>query len=408
MHILFLSDNFSPEVNASASRVYERACYWVKWGHQVTVITCAPNFPQGKVYSGYKNKWYQVEMMDGIRVIRVKTFIAKNSGFLLRIIDFLSFMLMAFFAGLFQKKPDVIVATSPQFFTAVAGWALAGVKRKPFIFELSDLWPASIIAVGAMRKSFLIRRLEKLELFLYRRATAIVALTQAFKDDLISRGIAAEKISVVINGVDLQRFHSISKPIDLIEKYSLQNKFIFGYMGTHGMAHDLMNVLNAAELLKDKDICFLLVGDGAEREMLMDNAKQRGLQQVIFIPPQKKSDMNKYWSLCDIALVHLKNDPVFSTVIPSKIFEAMAMKLPILLVAPQGEASEIIEMEDVGLWIPAGNPEIFAKTVEHLATNKIICETLAQRSYHAASRYSREFQAKSMLEVMQKHEEGGI
>ena len=166
MHILFLTDNFPPEVNASASRVFERACYWVAWGHQVTVLTCAPNFPDGKIFSGYKNKWYQVEEMNGIRVVRVKTFITVNKGFLLRIIDFLSYMFMAIIAGIVQKKPDVIVATSPQFFAAVGGWFLGKLKRKPFVFELGDLWPASIRVVMDKPESRVLDLIEKLELFL--------------------------------------------------------------------------------------------------------------------------------------------------------------------------------------------------------------------------------------------------
>ena len=127
MNILLITDNFYPEGNAIASRVYERARYWVKWGAQVTIITSAPNFPEGKLYPGYKNKWYQTEQLDGINVIRVKTFICANKGFFLRILDFLSFMISAFFVGLRQKKPDVIVTTSPQFFGAIAACVVAKI-----------------------------------------------------------------------------------------------------------------------------------------------------------------------------------------------------------------------------------------------------------------------------------------
>ena len=150
MKILFLSENFPPESNAAATRVYERACYWADWGHQVTVITSAPNFPEGKLFSGYENKWKQFETMSGIRVVRVKTYIAANRGIAHRIFDFLSFMVTGFFAALKEERPDVIAATSPQFFTAVAGWAASAVRGIPFVFELGDLWPASIAAVGAM------------------------------------------------------------------------------------------------------------------------------------------------------------------------------------------------------------------------------------------------------------------
>src|SRR3972149_1950692 len=197
MNILFLTENFPPERNASATRVYERACYWVRWGHEVTVITCAPNFPEGKVFPGYRNRWRHVEEVDGIRVVRVKTFITANEGVILRSLDFLSFMCNAMIAGIFQREPDVVIATSPQFFAAVGGWGLAGLRGKPFIFELGDLWPASIAAVGAMDQNIFLRWMERLELFLYRRSAAVVALTPAFKKDLVRRGIPPEKIAVV-------------------------------------------------------------------------------------------------------------------------------------------------------------------------------------------------------------------
>src|SRR5579862_5639381 len=189
MNILFIADNFPPERNAQASRVYERACYWVRWGHQVTVLTCFPNFPEGKLFPGYRNRLWAEEEMGGIRVVRVKTFIAPNVGRVLRIVDYLSFMISSFWAGLTLPRPDVVVTTSPQFFAAVGGSALTAVRRLPFVLEISDLWPDSIVAVGAMKRNFMLRWLEKLELLLYRRAARIVVLTPAFRENLVRRGV---------------------------------------------------------------------------------------------------------------------------------------------------------------------------------------------------------------------------
>ena len=297
MHILFLTDNFPPERNASASRVYERACYWVRWGHRVTVITCAPNFPEGKVHPGYRNRWYQVEKKDGIRVVRVKTFIAANEGMVLRILDFVSFMVTAFPAGLVQKRPDVIVATSPQFFAGVGGWAIAAARRLPFVLEISDLWPASITAVGAMRDNLGLRLIEHLELFLYRRAAGIVALTEAFKDNLVGRGVEPGKITVVINGVDLSRFSPRPREANLAKELNLEGRFVIGYIGTHGMAHSLERVLDAAELLRDTPaVRFLFVGSGAAREGLVTEASRRQLGNVVFVPAQPKEKIAAYWS----------------------------------------------------------------------------------------------------------------
>ena len=147
MKILFLTENFPPETNAAANRVYERATFWAAWGHDVTVITSAPNFPKGVLHDGYENKWYQTETLGGIKVVRVKTYITANAGILLRTLDFLSFMVTGFFASLAQKRPDIVVATSPQFFTAIAGWLVGVFRRRPFVLELGDIWPASIVAV---------------------------------------------------------------------------------------------------------------------------------------------------------------------------------------------------------------------------------------------------------------------
>ena len=186
MHILFLTDNFPPEGNAPASRTFEHTREWVKRGHSVTVITCAPNFPEGKVFNGYKNKWLLREKIEGIKVWRVKTYISANEGFFRRALDFLSFMITSFFFGLFTRNVDLVIGTSPQFFTVVSAWALAKLKRVPFVFELRDIWPASITAVGAMGNTWIISVLESLEMFFYRQAELIITVTNSFKAELES------------------------------------------------------------------------------------------------------------------------------------------------------------------------------------------------------------------------------
>ena len=398
MKILFLADNFPPEKNAQASRVYERACYWQKWGQQVTVVTCFPNFPEGKLYPGYKNKLRETSNLDGIRVVRVKTFMASNAGTLLRIIDFVSYMIAAIVMGSIEQRPHLVVATSPQFFAAIAGWILSLIHRVPFVLELSDLWPDSIVAVGAMKPNVMVRLLEKLELFLYARARRIVALTNSFKTNLVSRGVPDHKIDVVINGADLARY--APRPPDAVLARELglaQDQFVIGYVGTLGMAHGLENVLRAAALLDDSFIRFLLIGPGAEREQLIAKARQLRLENVIIAAPLPKEQMPAVWSVCQVALVHLKNTPLFRSVIPSKIFEAMAMGLPILLAAPPGEASEIVAREGCGIAISPEDPEQLASAARLLAENRSMVERYATRSHAAAPKYSRERQARDML-----------
>ena len=402
MRILFLTENFPPETNAAATRVYERACYWVNWGHEVTVITCAPNFPYGRLFNGYENRWRQVELIDGIRVVRVKTYISPNEGFLKRTLDFLSFMFSSVAAGCFEKRPDVVISTSPQFFAAVAGWLLGKLRRVPFIFELGDLWPASIVAVGAMRDGFVIRVLECVELFLYRKASAVVSLTHAFKNNLVNRGISKGKIAVVLNGVDLWRYGPREPDPTLAKAFRTSDCFVVGYVGTHGMAHGLGNVLEAAELLKDReDIKFLFVGAGSERSELVKHAQNHGLKNVMFMPPQPKDMVPAIWSQCQVALVHLRNANAFKDVIPSKMFEAMGMGLPIILSMPPGEASEILEKSRAGFHIPAQDPAALARAVSTLADDKALCRSLGNNSLMAAPTYSRETQAAHMLSVLE-------
>lgn len=408
MKILFLSDNFPPEGNAPATRLHEHAIRWARAGHDVTVITCAPNFPEGKLFAGYRNRWRQVETIDGIRVVRVKTYITANEGFLKRTLDYVSFMVVGFLMGLFERRPDVVVATSPQFFCAIGGWALAVAKRRPFVFELRDLWPASIIAVGAMDKSLVIRTLEKIELFLYRRAKAIISVTESFREDLVDRGVPREKIHVVINGVDLDRYEPRPRCTDLEREFGLAGKFVCGYMGTHGMAHALPKVLEAAERLRHRDdIAFFFAGSGAERAKVERLVQERGLHNVRLIPRQPKERMPALWSACDLSIVPLRNTPVFATVIPSKIFESMGMGVPILMSLPDGEATAIVCSTQSGVCVPPEDPAAMADAIVALADDAERMGRLRQTARAAAPLYSRDNQAARMIGILEQVAQAG-
>ncbi|MFM2289698.1 MAG: hypothetical protein RL684_2841 [Pseudomonadota bacterium] len=401
MRILFLSDNFPPEGNAPATRLHEHALRWVRDGHEVTVVTCAPNFPEGRVFPGYRNRWRQVETIDGIRVVRVKTYITANEGFLKRTLDYMSFMLAGFIAGLFERRPDVVVATSPQFFCAVGGWLLSAVRRLPFVFELRDLWPASIVAVGAMRKSLVIRLLEKLELFLYRRADAIVSVTYSFRDDLAARGVPADKVHVVVNGVDLDRYAPMPRDAELAAQFDLGDRFVVGYLGTHGMAHALDKVLEGVERLRhEPGIAFFFAGGGAERARVEALVAERGLTNVRLIPRQPKEMMPRLWSLCDVALIPLRDTPVFATVIPSKLFECMGMGLPVVMSLPRGEATRIVEDTGCGIVVPPEDPAALADAICALAADSARLAALQDASTAAAPGYSRDTQARRMLAIL--------
>ncbi len=364
MKILFISDNFFPEVNAPATRTHQHCREWVKKGAEVTVITCVPNFPQGKVFDGYKNRLYQKEVIDGITVIRVWSYIAANKGFYKRTLDFISFAFMAFWAGLFRKT-DIIVATSPQFFTAICGCFLSIFKRKPWIMEVRDLWPESILAVGAMQKGFIYNTLERIEMFLYKKAARIVVVTDKFKQNLINRSIDGNKIHVVKNGVLLDEYQPASKDETLLKDLKLEDKFVFTYLGTHGMAHKLDFIVeSAAKLDHRNDIHFLFIGDGAEKKNLLKLKEKLQLNNVTFHPFVAKSVVKKFISITDVALVCLKKSDTFKSVIPSKIFENAAMHRPVLL-GVDGESREIIESYNAGMYFePENEKDFLAKVVE--------------------------------------------
>lgn len=399
MKILFITDNFTPEVNAPATRTYEHVKEWIKDKDvEVTIITCAPNFPHGKVYEGYKNKLYQKEYIDGIEVIRVWSYITSNSGFLKRVLDYISFGFMAFLVGLF-KKYDLVIATSPQFFTTWAAWGLNKIKRKPWIFELRDLWPESIKTVGAMKQGKVIDTLEKIELGLYKSCDKVVAVTDAFKENLINRGIDKDKIEVVTNGSNIELFKPREKDQALLEKLGLKDKFIVGYIGTHGMAHSLDFIVNSIAKIEDESIHFLFIGDGAMKKTVLDLAKKLDIKNATFLDPIKKDDVPEYLGICDVSLAPLKKEENFKTVIPSKIFEASAMLKPTLL-GVEGQAQQIIETHNAGLCFEPENEKDFLEKVIILKNDMIRYKELQKGCNELAIEYDRKRLAKRMLDII--------
>lgn len=403
MHILFLTDNFPPEVNAPASRTFEHCREWVKAGHRVTVITGVPNFPKGKVFEGYRNRIWQRENMAGIDVIRVWTYITANEGFAKRTLDYLSYMLTGFLASLFVQRVDVIVGTSPQFFTACAAYASSLFKRAPWVFELRDIWPESIRVVGAMKQSKLLDLLEKVELFLYRKASAIVSVTHAFRTSLMKRGVNGDKICIVTNGVDISRFSPRDKDTELLQQHSLQGKFVAGYIGTHGLAHALDTLLDAAKTLKAAPdghrFRIILLGDGANKAALRQRAQAEGLDNVIFVDSVSKDQVVRYWSVLDASIIHLKKDELFTTVIPSKLFECMGMAIPVLH-GVEGESAGIVEREDVGLLFEPENPEALVNGLRRLADDPELFARFKANGPLGAKRYDRSSLAGEMLEIL--------
>lgn len=401
MHILFLSHYFPPEVNAPASRTFEHCRQWVRDGHRVTVVTCAPNHPRGTVYPGYRNAVFTREETDGITVVRVWTYVTANEGFLKRTLNYVSYMFAAILISPWLPKVDVVISTSPQFFNGLAGYVVSRIKRAPWALEIRDLWPESILAVGAITNRTIIRLLESLELFAYHHADHIITVTDAFQRFIQGKGIPPEKITIIKNGADLSLYRPINGQNPLIASLGIQNKFVAAYFGTHGMAHHLETILYAAQRLqKHPDILLLLAGDGAERQRLLSLKDELGLTNVMMLEQQPKDQMPWLWGLSSVSLILLKKSDLFKTVIPSKIFESMAMEKPVIL-GVEGESAEIIRAAHAGYCIEPENAEELATRLLELHKDHAHCRELGQNGRkHVLEHYDRVTLAKRFEDLL--------
>lgn len=403
MHILFISHYFPPEVNAPASRTFEHCREWVRAGHRVTVVTCVPNHPRGVVYEGYRNRLFQRETREGIEVVRVWTYVTANEGFLKRTLGYVSYMVSAVLAALYLPRPDVVITTSPQFFNGLAGYPVSRLKRVPWVLEIRDLWPESILTVGAITNRHLIRVLEWLEMFAYRKAHRIVSVTEAFRRYMMGKGIDPAKIHVIKNGADLAFYRSDVPGPEAKRRLGLEGKFVASYVGTHGMAHHLETILEAADGLRQRsDIVFLMAGDGAERKRLERMREEKGLTNVVMLPQQPKDRMPELWSATDVSVVLLKKSPLFQTVIPSKIFESMAMGKPIVL-GVEGESAGIVQAAGAGRCIEPEDAAGLRNAVLELCDNPALAARMGESGkVHVAEHYDRRVLAGRFLNVLEE------
>jgi glycosyltransferase involved in cell wall biosynthesis len=399
--LLLLTDNYPPEMNASANRCSAHAERWVALGAEVEVVTSFPNYPKGVVFTGYRQKLWHREVLHGVRLLRVPTLVFPNSGTIKRIIDQVSYMLAGAIGGLFVPRPDAVIATSPQFFAALAGWAVASLRRRPFVLELRDLWPDSILAVGAMKEGKAIRLVRRLERFLYREADLIVTVTEGSRRTLIGRGVDAGKIVVIRNGADtasLQPGHAD----DLRKELGVADKIVVSYIGTLGMAHGLDVLVAAANILQatTPNVVFMAVGSGAVAGELRSRVAELNLTNVIFVDQVPHDEIAHYWHASDIALALLRDDPLFRTVTPSKVFEAMATGTP-LVCNVAGETHDLIEPLGAALFVPPADSQALAQAIAELANDAVRRQAKGESGRRAASQFQRSALAKIMLEEIE-------
>jgi colanic acid biosynthesis glycosyl transferase WcaI len=365
MRILFISHYFPPEVNAPASRTHEHCREWVRLGHDVTVITGVPNHPRGELYEGYENRLIQEERVDGIRVIRTWMFLSANEGFAGRIANYVLFAAAAVLACFRTERPDVVIATSPQFFAGFAGMVVSRLRGAPFVLEVRDLWPESIAQLGQMQPGLLLRSLEWLETVLYRSAAGIVVNTRAFTDHIAARGVPRERMELVYNGIDPALFRPQPRDDALLRKHGLEDKFLVAYIGTLGLAHGVDTLLETADRLSDQpDLHFLIIGDGASRSDLESMAKARGLSNVTLLGQRPRNEIPSWIASIDLLVVLLRDLSIFTSVIPSKVFEFCAQERPVVVSTPKGEIRSLIEGASAGYSIDPERPEALVDTIE--------------------------------------------
>jgi glycosyltransferase involved in cell wall biosynthesis len=406
MRILFVSQYFPPEPGAPAARVSELTRAWVKAGHEVTVLTALPHHPTGIVPPEYRGKALYREDFHGVNVLRTWIYAAPNKGRVKRSLGYASFSVSAALWGQLHARgrPDVVVATSPQLLCGFAGRVISGLRRTPFVFEVRDLWPESIVAVGALPAGHpVIRGLELAEVHLYGAARKIVVVTDAFRERLITRGIDPAKLHVIKNGVDLTRFQPAPRDTALRAELGWGDRFVVSYVGTHGMAHGLDAVLDVAKKLSARDdVRFLFVGEGAERARLEQRARTEGIANTRFLGALPRDRMNEVYATSDACLVSLRKTDLFTTVIPSKIFEIAAMARPIVL-SVDGEARAIVEASRGGVFVPPEDVDSMANAITTFANDPARGISMGERGRaYVAKEFDREALAMRYLDVLEE------
>jgi len=405
LKIAIFSHYFPPEISAPSARLFELGKEWVKHGHTVRVVTGFPNHPTGIIPPSYRHKMTMREFMAGIDVLRCVTYVTPNRGTLKRTLGHLSFMVSALLLSAPRfDKVDVAIGSSPTLFSAVAACLFSLMRRIPFVFEVRDLWPAIFVEMGLLKPGMTLFLLEAIESWLYRRAARIVVVTDSFAQILIRRGYDPTKIVFIPNGADIEFFNpvgTVEADKALREHYAPGSTFIALYIGAHGISQHLKTILDVADRLQDRsDIAFLLIGEGAEKAQLMSEANKRHLTNVRFVPGQPHELMPALYRMADVCFVPLRHVPLFSTFIPSKLFEIMASGR-VIIGSVSGEARTILEKSGGALVTDPEDDEAIAEAVEHLADHP---ETARELGSHGRAfvveHYRRDVLAARYLDVL--------
>lgn len=400
MHVLIIHQAFVSPNDAGGTRHYEFAQALVRSGHQVTIVASDLSYLTGNRVVSAKGLVHE-EFINGIRILRAWTFPSLHRSFIWRVVSFLSFMFTSTLAGLKAQSVDVVVGTTPPIFQAVSSWFISLVRWRPFVLEVRDLWPDFAIDMGILRSRVLIVLSKWLELFLYRRASCIVVNSPAYRKIISAKGIPIEKIELVPNGVDPEMFDPRSSGDSVRNQLNLQGKVVVLYAGALGAANDLMTLVCAAQRLKgERDLRFLIVGDGKERHNLERSVLQLGIGNVIFVGAQPKSMMKDYMAASDVCVALLKGIPMFTTTYPNKVFDYMAAGRPTVL-GIDGVIREVIEASGGGLFFVPGDDAALAARILELVHNREQRLRMGEAAHaYVCRNFNRSDQAKQFARVL--------
>jgi glycosyltransferase involved in cell wall biosynthesis len=409
MRILYISQYFPPEMGAPSARVSELSRYWVEMGHEVTVLTCFPNYPDGVVYQGYDDKikrLYMREEYSGVEVLRVWAYPTHLRSSLRRGINYMTSLLSYSLAGPMLKNIDIVIATSPPPFVGLTALMLKYLKGIPFVFEVRDLWPEVIAAVGASSPNSLSYKIiDKIVAAAYKKSDCIVALTESFKDSIVNaRGINENKVRVIENAVDTELFKPNRADINAFKELGLEDKFIVSYVGTIGLTHGVDVVIDAAEKLKSKipELVFLLVGDGHEKDRLELLTNTKGLENVLFLGRQDRSKIPEILNASDISLVLSKKSPLLEKTLFAKVFEPMACGIPVI-VGAEGETKIIaVEQGNAGISFVPEDARGLIDCIDKLYKDSSLRQKLGENGRKLVlSKYSRQQKAHEYIELLE-------
>ncbi|KYH35129.1 alpha-D-kanosaminyltransferase [Clostridium tepidiprofundi DSM 19306] len=392
MKILFLTQYCPPEVGAPQNRIFEFAKQLKKFGHEVSILTAMPNYPKGEIFEGYKGKKVVQEEIDGIKIIRTSIYVSKEKTFTKRLKNYLSFTFSSVFTGTkYIENQDVVITESPPLFLGWSGYYISKKKKAKYVFNISDLWPESAVKLGMLHNKALIKMSTWLEEFCYKKADAVTCQTRGIVDNIVERGFEKSKVHLITNGVDTEFFNKKFRDNDFRKEIGVENKFAVCYAGIHGLAQGLEVIIDTAEKLRNyDDIQFVFVGDGPEKQKLMDMVAIKGLKNVTFLPVQAKVNMPRIIASMDATIIPLKKLDLFKGALPSKMFEALASELPIIL-AVEGEAEKLIKDANAGITVEPENSDDIAEAVLKLYKDIEYREFLGKNGRkYVIENYSRE------------------